>query len=90
VTKPLHAVGVIRVQFDGWASRDEAAQFAWDLLFYEPWFLGLAVLVTLGTLHYNRRSGGSARAGRRLVANTAAATLLLTLFSCTLVVARST
>jgi hypothetical protein len=68
VTKPLHAVGVSRLQFDGWASRDEGAQFAWDLLFYEPWFLGLAVLVTLGTLHYNRRSGGSARAGRRLVA----------------------
>jgi hypothetical protein len=42
-----------------------------------------------GTLHYNRRSGGSARAGRRLVAITAAGTLLLTLFSCTLVVARS-
>jgi hypothetical protein len=36
-------------QFDGWASRDEAVQFAWDLLFYEPWFLGLAVLVTLTT-----------------------------------------
>jgi hypothetical protein len=90
VTKPLHAVGVIRLQFDGWASRDEGAQFAWDLLFYEPWFLGLAVLVTLGTLHYNRRSGGSARAGRRLVAITAAGTLLLTLFSCTLIVARST
>jgi hypothetical protein len=64
-----------------------SAQFAWDLLFYEPWFLGLGVLVTLGTLHYNRRSGGSVRAGRRLVTITAAATLVLTLFSCTLVVA---
>lgn len=89
VTKPLHALGVIQLQFDGWASRDEAAQFAWDLLFYEPWFLGLGVLVTLGALHYNRRSGGSVRAGRRLVTITAAATLVLTLFSCTLVVARN-
>jgi hypothetical protein len=25
VTKPLHALGVIQLQFDGWASRDEAA-----------------------------------------------------------------
>ncbi len=89
VTKPLHALGVIHLQFDGWASRDEQAQFAWDLLFYEPWFLGLGILVTLGTLHYHRRSGGSARGGRRMVAVTVAATLVLTLFSCTLVVARS-
>jgi hypothetical protein len=89
VTKPLHALGVIQLEFEGWASRDEAEQFAWNLLFYEPWFLGLGILVTLGTLHYHRRSGGSARGGRRLVAITIAATLLLTLFSCTLVVARS-
>jgi hypothetical protein len=89
VTKPLHAVGVIELQFDGWASRDEAEQFAWDLLFYEPWFLGLGVLVTLGTLHYHRRAGGSVRAARKLLALTVGATLLLTLFSCALVVARS-
>ena len=42
VTKPLHALGVVQLQFDGWATRDEAPQFAWDLLFYEPWFLGSA------------------------------------------------
>ena len=89
VTKPLHALGVIHLEFDGWASRDEAAQFAWDLLFYEPWFLGLGVLVTLATLHHYRRTGGSGRTERRLVATTAAATLLLTLFSTTLAVARS-
>ena len=89
VTKPLHALGVIQLEFEGWASRDEAEQFAWNLLFYEPWFLGLAILVTLGTLHYHRRSGGSARGGRRLVAVTIAATLALTSFSCALVVARS-
>jgi hypothetical protein len=89
VTKPLHALGVIHLEFDGWASRDEAAQFAWDLLFYEPWFLGLGVLVTLATQHHFRRTGGSVRAGRRLVAITATATLALTVFSTTLVVARS-
>jgi hypothetical protein len=33
VTKPLHALGVIQLEFDGWVSRDEAAQLAWDLLF---------------------------------------------------------
>jgi hypothetical protein len=90
VTKPLHALGVIRLEFDGWASRDESAQFAWDLLFYEPWFLGLGVLVTLATLHHHRRTGGSSQARRRLVEITAAATLLLTLYACTVVVARST
>jgi hypothetical protein len=89
VTKPLHAVGVVQLEFRGWASRDEAAQFAWDLLFYEPWFLGLGVLVTLATLHHYRRTGGSARGARRLVAITVAATLALTLFACALVVARS-
>jgi hypothetical protein len=89
VTKPLHLLGVVELQFHGWATRDEPAQFAWDLLFYEPWFLGLGALVTLGTLHHHRRTGGSPAAERRLVAVTVAATLLLTLFACSLVVARS-
>jgi hypothetical protein len=88
VTKPLHAVGVIQLQFDGWAQRDETAQFLWDLLFYEPWFLGLGVLVSLAALHHHRRSGGSVRAGRRLMILTALATLALTAYSCTLVLAR--
>src|SRR5918994_583573 len=90
VTKPLHAIGVIHLQFDGWARRHETAQFLWDLPFYEPWFLGLGVLVTLATLRHHRRTGGSAQARRRLVALTAAATLLLTLYACALVLARST
>ena len=89
VTKPLDALGVIHMQFDGWAQRDETAQFLWDLLFYEPWFLGLGVLVTLATLHHHRRTGGSARAGRRLLIVTAMATVALTAFSCAIVVARS-
>ncbi len=89
VTKPLHALGVVHLQFHGWATRDETAQFLWDLLFYEPWFLGLGVLVTLGAVHHHRRSGGSVRAGRRLIALTALATLALTAFSCALVVSRS-
>jgi hypothetical protein len=89
VTKPLHAFGIIHLRFDGWAQRDETAQFLWDLLFYETWFLGLGVLVTLAALHHHRRSGGSARAGRRLMLLTALATLTLTAFSCTLVVARN-
>jgi hypothetical protein len=89
VTKPLDALGVVHLRFDGWAQRDETAQFLWDLLFYEPWFLGLGVLVTLGALHHHRRSGGSVRAGRRLMVLTALATLALTALSCTLVVVRS-
>jgi hypothetical protein len=89
VTKPLHALGVIQLQFPGWAERNETAQFLWDLLFYEPWFLGLGVLVSLGALHHHRRSGGSVRTGRRLMLLTALATLSLTAFSCTLVLARS-
>jgi hypothetical protein len=50
----------------------------WNLLFCEPWFLGLGVLVTLGALHHHRRTGGSRRGARRLLAATAAATLALT------------
>ena len=72
VTKPLHALGVIQLEFHGWERRDEAAQFAGDLLFYEPWFLGLGVLVTLATLHHHRRTGGSAHGERRIVLVTAA------------------
>jgi len=89
ITKPLDAAGVVELRFDGWAHRDQTAQFLWDLLFYEPWFLGLGVLVTLATLHHHRRTGGSARAGRRLLIVTAMATVALTAFSCAIVVARS-
>ena len=64
ITKPLHAVGLVELRFDGWAQRHETQQFLWDLLFYEPWFLGLGVLVSLATLHHHRRAGGSVRAGR--------------------------
>ena len=71
VTKPLHAAGVVELRFDGWAQRDQTGQFLWDLLFYEPWFLGLGVLVSLATLHHHLRTGGSARAGRRLMLLTA-------------------
>lgn len=86
VTKPLHLLGVVHLEFPGWAQRDETAQFLWDLLFYEPWFLGLGILVTLGALHHHRRTGGSARAARRLAGATAAATLALTAVACALVV----
>jgi len=89
VTKPLHAAGVVELQFHGWAERHEASQFLWDLLFYEPWFLGLGILVSLGTLHHYRRTGGSARGGRRLMTVTAVAALALTALSCGIVLARS-
>jgi hypothetical protein len=82
VTKPLHLLGVIDIEFRGWAHLDEHALIAWDLLFYEPWFLGLGVLVTLGTLHHHRRTGGSAEARRRMVLITVAGTLALTAVTC--------
>ena len=41
VTKPLHLLGVIELEFPGWTRLDEGALVRWDLLFYEPWFLGL-------------------------------------------------
>jgi hypothetical protein len=89
VTKPLHAAGIIELRFVGWATRHEAAQFAWDLLFYEPWFLGLGVFVTLGALHHHRRTGGSVRVAGRLVWTTVAGALLLTAIACAIVVARN-
>jgi hypothetical protein len=87
VTKPLDALGVVELEFRGWAERHERAQFLWDLLFYEPWFLLLGVFVTLGALHHHRRTGGTH--GRALLAATAVATLALTAVACALVVARS-
>ena len=44
MTKPLDALDVVHLRFDGWATRNQTGQFLWDLLFYEPWFLGLGVL----------------------------------------------
>jgi len=85
VTKSLHLLGVIDIEFPGWAHVDEGALIAWDLLFYEPWFLALGVLVTLGALHHYRRTGGSAAGARRLGVVTAAATIALTAVASVLV-----
>src|SRR5918998_1133093 len=84
-----YAIGVRGYHGLGGAQRDERAQFLWDLLFYEPWFLGLGVLVTLSTLHHHARTGGSIEARRRLLILTALATLVLTALACSAVVARS-
>ena len=85
VTKSLDLLDVVDLHYRGWKTLDEGHLIAWDLLFYEPWFLALGVLVTAGTIHHHRRTGGSRRAGRRLVAATAAATLALTAIACAMV-----
>jgi hypothetical protein len=85
VTKPLDLLGVMALDFPGWARLDKGALILWDLLFYEPWFLGLGVLVTLGTLHHYRRTGGSHNGARRLLGATAAGTLALTALNCALI-----
>ena len=75
VTKLMHLLGIIDLDFRGWDHLDEGKLIAWDLFFYEPWFLGLGVLVTLGTLHHYRRTGGSRCGAYRLAWVTVAATL---------------
>jgi len=85
ITKALDALGLIHLEFRGWAHVDTGALVRWDLLFYEPWFLGLAVLTVLGTLHHHRRTGGSPEAARRLILATAAGTLALTAYATVLV-----
>ena len=87
ITKPLHALGVIDLEFKGWAHLDEGALIRWDLFFYEPWFLGLGVLVTVGALHHYRRTGGSEGGERRLVQATVGATLGFTAVACVSVIA---
>jgi hypothetical protein len=86
ITKTLHLAGVIHLHLRGWAQIDMGAQIRWDLLFYEPWFLGLGILTVLGTLHHYRRTGGSAAGARRLVLLTVAGTLALTAYATALVV----
>jgi hypothetical protein len=82
VTKPLHALGVVEIDFgQGWRQVNETSLILWDLLFYEPWFLGLGVLTTLGALHHFKRTGGSEAAARRLVAGTVAAALVTAVFA---------
>ena len=78
VSKPLHLLGATDLEFRGWRTLDEGDAIAWDLLFYEPWFLALGLLVTAGALHHHRRTGGSEETRRRLIAATAAGTLGLT------------
>jgi hypothetical protein len=85
VTKSLHLLGAADLEFRGWKTLDEGEMIAWDLLFYEPWFLALGLLVTAGALHHHHRTGGSEKTRRRLVQITAAGTLGLTAVACALV-----
>lgn len=68
----------------------DALGLIWDLLFYEPWFLVLAALTTLGTVHHHRRTGGSLRAERRMLILVALATLAVTAYAYALVIVRNT
>jgi uncharacterized protein DUF3995 len=88
VTKPLDLLGAIDLELRGWATLDKGKLIAWDLLFYEPWFLALGVLVTLGTLHHHRRTGGTERGQRRLIALTVLGTIALTAAASAMVIAR--
>jgi hypothetical protein len=82
ITKPLDALGVVELQFRGWATRDATAQLLWDLLFYEPWFLGLGLLVSAAAIiHHGTHQ-------RRLVLATAAGTVVLTAVAVGIVVSR--
>jgi hypothetical protein len=83
VTKPLHVLGVLDIEFRGWVRVDETALIAWDLLFYEPWFLALGVLVVRGTLHHHRRMGGSPAGRRRMLALTGLGTVALVVWAAT-------
>ena len=86
VTKPLHAMDVITIDFRGFNADNETSLILWDLLFYEPWFLGLGALVTAGALYHHDRTGGS-RVGRRgLLAYTALATLAVWVYACVVVI----
>jgi hypothetical protein len=85
VTKSLQLLGLTELDYRGWRTVDEGALIAWDLLFYEPWFLALGLLVTAGALHHHRRTGGSERMRRRLAAATAVTTLVLTAYACAMV-----
>jgi hypothetical protein len=86
VTKPLHALGVIEIDFSGQRDINETALILWDLMFYEPWFFGLGALVTAGALHHHDRTGGSRLGKRGLLGLTALATLAVWIYACVLVI----
>jgi hypothetical protein len=86
VTKLLDVAGVVDLDFKGWATLDKGKLITWDLLFYEPWFLGLGVLVTLGAVHHYRRTGGSERGAQWLVGITVAAAVGLAAVAIALVI----
>jgi hypothetical protein len=86
VTKTLHLLGVIEIEFRGWVRPDEMSLILWDLLFYEPWFFGLGALVMLGVLHHYGRTGGSRRGQRWLAVLCGATSVVSTAVACVQVI----
>jgi hypothetical protein len=82
VTKTLHLLGVIEIEFRGWVRPDEMSLILWDILFYEPWFLGLGALVMLAVLHHYGRTGGSHRGQRWLAVLCGATSVVWTAVAC--------
>ncbi len=82
MSKPLHLLGAIDLEFKGWIAIDETQAILWDLLFYEPWFFGLGVLVTIAAGHHHRRAGGGEREWRGLLVGAAGVTAVWTAVSC--------
>ena len=58
VTKSAALLGVMDIPYpDVWLRLDETATAWWDLLFYEPWFLAIGVLLHLCAVRYLRATG---------------------------------
>lgn len=53
ITKTLALLGLMEIPYpDSWLTLDETASAWWDLLFYEPWFLVMGVLLFLAARRY--------------------------------------
>ncbi|WP_249365607.1 DUF3995 domain-containing protein [Cytobacillus citreus] len=57
ITKSLHLLGVITIDFKWWSVVNVKSLVLWDLLFYEPWFIIMGILAGLTAFHYAQTSG---------------------------------
>jgi hypothetical protein len=78
--KALEAAGVGVASIRADDPRGSATELAWEIAFYQPWFLAFGICLAIATIGYLRESGLSERTVRRVASTVITLSLINSLY----------